>query len=141
MHAPPSGHRLLPHTSDVIVEAWAPTRDACLREAVRGLVDVFADVNGVVSSASVAVSLPPASGEDLLVALLEEVLYLLDADDVVPVDAALLGGADGGLQVTFLIVPTAAVEQQGAVPKAITHHGLEFGPEPGLWRCRVTVDV
>jgi SHS2 domain-containing protein len=139
--APSSGHRLLPHTADVIVEAWAPTRDACLRQAVRGLVDVFADVDGVAPSASVAVSFAPDSGEELLVALLEEVLYLLDAEDVVPVDAALTEGADGGLHGVLLVAPTTAVPQQGAIPKAIARHGLELGQQSGRWRCKVTVDV
>ena len=38
------GHRTVPHTADLRVEAWAPTREACLAEAVRGLVDRFAVV-------------------------------------------------------------------------------------------------
>jgi SHS2 domain-containing protein len=51
------GYRLLPHTADVVVQAWAPTRAACLAEAVRGLVAVFADTAGVVASRSVAFTL------------------------------------------------------------------------------------
>ena len=38
------GHRTVPHTADLRVEAWAPTREECLAEAVRGLVDSFAVV-------------------------------------------------------------------------------------------------
>src|SRR6266542_3957545 len=37
---PASGYRMLPHTADVVVEAWAPTKPACLAKAVRGLVAV-----------------------------------------------------------------------------------------------------
>ena len=51
------GYRLLPHTADVVVEAWAPTRMACLAEVVRGLVAVFADITGVVASRSAAFTL------------------------------------------------------------------------------------
>jgi SHS2 domain-containing protein len=139
--APLSGHRLLPHTADVIVEAWGPTRDACLREAIQGLVEVFADVDGVVASARLPLTLPPEEGEDLLVALLEEVLYLLDTEDVVPVDATITEIAGGGLHGEFLVAPTGAVAQQGSIPKAIAHHGLEFRQQAGRWRCRVTIDV
>ena len=38
------GHRTVPHTADLRIEAWAPTREECLAEAVRGLVDSFAVV-------------------------------------------------------------------------------------------------
>lgn len=141
MAAPPSGHRLLPHTADVIVEAWGPTRDACLRQAVQGLVEAFAGIDGVVPSARVPLTLPPQEGEELLVALLEEVLYLLDVEDVVPVDAVISGAVGGGIQGEFLVAPTVAVHQQGSVPKAIAHHGLELRQQAGQWRCRVTVDV
>lgn len=136
-----SGHRLLPHTADVIVEAWGPTRDACLRHAVLGLVETFADVHEVTASASVPLAFPPDSGENLVVALLEEVLYLLDAGNQVPVDVTIAAAADGGLHGEFLVVPATAVDQHGAVPKAITHYGLELGQNAGTWRCRVTVDV
>jgi SHS2 domain-containing protein len=31
----PAGLRLLPHTADVIVAAWAPTATGCIEQAVR----------------------------------------------------------------------------------------------------------
>jgi SHS2 domain-containing protein len=136
-----SGHRLLPHTADLIVEAWAPTRELCLREAVRGLVEAFADVRGVAAGGAIPIALPPDDDSSLLLGLLDEVLYLLDADDVVPVDVAIERTADGGLRGAFLVASTAAVAQQGAVPKAIAHHGLHLGHDAVGWRCRVTVDV
>jgi SHS2 domain-containing protein len=136
-----SGHRLLPHTADVIVEAWGSTRDTCLRQAVLGLVEMFADVDGVAPSDNVPLSFPRAPAEELLVALLAEVLYLLDAEDRLPVDVTLTSAVDGGLSGAFHVVSTVAVAQCGAVPKAITHHGLEMGQNAATWHCRVTVDV
>lgn len=141
MDAPSSGYQLRPHTADVIVEAWGPTRAACLRQAVRGLVGTFADVDGVKPAATVRLGFPPDGGEELLVALLEEVLYLLDTDDAVPVDATITEAGDGGLHGEFLVAPASDVHPVGAVPKAITRHGLELGERDGRWRCRVTVDV
>ena len=35
----------MPHTANVRIEAWAPTREECIAEAVRGLVDGFADTS------------------------------------------------------------------------------------------------
>lgn len=132
---------MLPHTADVIVEAWGPTRDGCLRQAVMGLVEIFADVDDVAASASVPLSFPQAPAEELLVALLEEVLYLLDAENQVPVDVTITSAADGGLDGAFHVASAAALEQRGAVPKAITRHGLDLGQNAAAWRCRATVDV
>ena len=136
-----AGHRLMPHTADVIVEAWGPTRDACLRQAVLGFVGMFADVGDAKASDRVPLSFPPDSGEDLVVVLLEEVLYLLDAEDRVPVDVTISATADGGLEGVFHVVPATAVGQHGAVPKAVTRHGLQLCQHADAWSCRATVDV
>jgi SHS2 domain-containing protein len=124
-----------------MVQAWAPDRSTCLREAVRGLVEVFADVAGVAPSGTVAIERGPAGGEDLLLDLLDEVLYLLDADDVVTIDADLADLADGGLHGALHVAPSTAVTQHGAVPKAIARHALVRQTQDGHWHCRVTVDV
>lgn len=39
-----SGHRSVPHTADLRIEAWAPTRDGCIRQAVLGTVESFLDL-------------------------------------------------------------------------------------------------
>jgi SHS2 domain-containing protein len=138
---PAVGYRLLPHTADVVVEAWAPTRAACLAEAVRGLVAVFADTAGVVASRSVAFTLGPAADEELLVRLLEEVIYLVEVDGVVPVDVRVELTPDGGLRGRLDVAPLAPAMVIGPAPKAVAWHELSLVPEGGGWRCRVTVDV
>jgi SHS2 domain-containing protein len=40
------GHWTMPHPADLRIEAWGPTREDCLAEAVLGLVDSFAVVAG-----------------------------------------------------------------------------------------------
>jgi SHS2 domain-containing protein len=40
------GHRKALHPADLRIEAWGPTREECIAEAVRGLVDSFAIVAG-----------------------------------------------------------------------------------------------
>jgi Archease protein family (MTH1598/TM1083) len=62
------GHRTRAHTGDVIVEAWGPTREACLEEAALGLVGAFADVSGLAPSGRVGLTLSPADVEETLVA-------------------------------------------------------------------------
>jgi SHS2 domain-containing protein len=43
-----SGHRSVPHTADLRIEAWAPTRDGCIRQAVLGTVASFLASNPLV---------------------------------------------------------------------------------------------
>lgn len=135
------GFRALDHTADTAFEAWGPTRAACFAEAVRALVDSFADTTDAEPRGEHRISLEPADDEDLLVGLLDEVIYLLDTRGAVPVGGRIRDRDDGGLTGYLDLADTGDVRPGGAVPKAITYHGLEVTGAPDGWRCRVTVDV
>ncbi len=139
--ARPSGHRFLAHTADTAFEAWGPKRAACYAEAVRALVASFADVSHAELVDRSRVELPSAADEDLLVDLLEEVIYLLDAHGLVPVRAELHDTEDGGLRGQLELTEVTSVQPSGAVPKAVTYHELEVETDATGWRCHVTVDV
>lgn len=130
------GHRSVAHTADVIVEAWGPDRAACLEEAVLGTVATFVGADRRDPSAWHDVAVTGAD-EDVLVDLLGEVIYLLDARDEVVVAVAV---AEAGARLGT--VPVGTVEVHGAIPKAVTYHRLRIGPDDaGTWRCAVTLDV
>ena len=134
----------MPHTADVILQAWAPTRRGCLREAVLALVDSFAAPPAAASPAAgrtVTFSVAPAADDEQLVAVLVEALYAIDALGAVPVDVTLRPTPDGGLDGVFTTVPADAVEVVGAIPKAVAYSDLMLAQTGGLWRCRFTVDV
>jgi SHS2 domain-containing protein len=136
------GHRILPHTADLILEAWGPTRTACMEEEVLALVESFADTSAADTADPVAISLDRARDDDLLVGLLEEVLYLVEVLGVVPSVAAVTERDDGGLGGFFDVVRITEVEAVGAAPKAVARGDLQFGCDAeGRWSCRVTVDV
>jgi SHS2 domain-containing protein len=138
---PASGYRLLPHTADVMISAWAPTVEGCLARAVRGLVSCFADVAQLRPKHMVAFACAPASESELLVELLDEAIYVVDALDVVPVQVGVARTEDGGLVGEFGVVARADVTVVGPAPKAVTRHGLRFEQEDSIWRCQVVVDV
>ncbi|MEV1001432.1 archease [Nonomuraea sp. NPDC050202] len=161
------GHRAVPHTADIALEAWAGGREECLAEAVRALVESFADLStapapdddvgfpapghdgGEASGDGEAAADDPVpggggvpgggqgDGAGMLIALLEEVIYQVEVHGRVVVDVR--PGQEGGLRLAT--VPAEAVEQVGAMPKAVTTHGLRFGREDGEWRARAVVDV
>jgi SHS2 domain-containing protein len=138
---PMSGHRMLPHTADVIVEAWAPSRSGCLEELVRGLVDTFADIAGVGATREIPLEIGAADDADVVIGLLDDVCYLLDADGLVVIDVALEEEEDGNFDGTFFVAPVGAVVSIGAAPKGISRSDLEFTRVDARWRARVLVDV
>ncbi|MER5910414.1 archease [Streptomyces sp. NPDC001982] len=136
----PRGHRSLPHTGDLRVEAWAPTREECIVEAVRGMVGSFADLPA--AAFGVPRECVVSAGDDgrLLVAVLEEVIYRMDAADELPVDVAVTP-EPGGVRVRFTMTDSSTATQTGAVPKAVALHGLKLARNSHGWACRVTLDV
>ncbi|MFI6825025.1 archease [Micromonospora sp. NPDC050187] len=138
---PARGHRRVPHTADVRVEAWAPTREGCLAEAVAAVVESFADVGGAAPTGTAGFDVPAGRDEDLLVGLLDEVVFRLETEGTLPVAAEVADTGDGGLRVRWRTVGTDTVELVGAVPKAVSLHGLRFDRDPTGWSCAVTLDV
>jgi SHS2 domain-containing protein len=135
-----TGHGSVPHTADVRIEAWAPTRERCVAEAVAGMVDTFADVSGIAPTGTADLRVERESDEDLLVAVLDEVIYLLDTRDLLPV-ATEVTAVGVGLAVRFATAGIEGVPVVGAVPKAVSLHELRLERRSGGWWCAVTLDV
>ena len=136
------GHRKALHPADLRIQAWGATREECLAEAVHGLVDSFAIIAGRPAHARTERHLTARSDEDLLVALINEVIYFLDVDGEIPLSVAVQPAPDGGVVVFLVLVRAADAEIIGAMPKAVSSRDLRCAPDPGgRWTCAVTVDV
>ncbi|MFD8478131.1 archease [Kitasatospora sp. NPDC059673] len=133
------------HTADMRVEAWAPTAEDCIAEAVGGVVEGFADISAARSAGERGCEVTAEKDEDLLVSVLEEVIYRLEVHGELPLGAALgaiRDTADGrAVSVRFTMVDADTAELVGAVPKAVSLHGLHLDGGPGGWTCQVTLDV
>lgn len=138
--APRSGHRVVPHTADLLLEAWGSSREACLAEAVRALAATFVDARRAPTT-EVPFTIGPDTDDELLVRLLDEVVYLVDARGVVPVDAAVEPVEGGVISGTFAVADVGDVEVVGVPPKAIAHHAVVLEQRGDHWFARVTVDV
>jgi hypothetical protein len=76
-----------------------------------------------------------------LVAIIDEVIYRLDAESQVPVSVAVRRAPDGGVVVFFTLVPVAEAEITGAIPKAASLHDLRCAPDAARrWSCAVAVE-
>jgi protein archease len=135
-----SGHRGLPHTADLRIEAWAPTRAGCIRQAVLGAVTSFLDMSSAQPNRTHVCRLAAACDDDLLVAVLDEVIYLVDTTCEAPVDLE-VNDTDGGVDVSFAMADAGTLPQVGAVPKAVSLNDLRFSHGHRGWRCLVTLDV
>jgi protein archease len=135
-----SGHRSVPHTADLRIEAWAPTRDGCIRQAVLGTVESFLDTSMACAKRTRRCRLTADRDDDLLVAVLEDVIYLLDTAGEAPVDLD-VDDMDGSINVTFAMTDATTLPQIGAVPKAVSLNELHFSHGQAGWRCAVTLDV
>jgi SHS2 domain-containing protein len=134
------GHASRAHTADEILEAWGPTREACLEEAALALVDTVAAVGDIGWSWHHEAELT-GSDQELLVALLEEVIYHLDADGAAPVRVRVQPHA-GGVVVHMWLTPLDRATAMGAAPKGVSYSQLTIHEEDdGRWRCTVTIDV
>lgn len=135
------GHRIVPHTADLIVEAWARTRAACLEEAGVALVEAFCDTADVSATDSVPVMVDATADLDLLAELLEEIVYLAEVTGVVPVTLSLSDTEDGGVAGFFEVAPVGEVEVTGAIPKGVSYGDLCLTVDDGRWFCHAVVDV
>ncbi|NMH97633.1 archease [Pseudonocardia acidicola] len=147
MSSPPAGgaegrrgHRSLPHTADLRLQAWAPSREECVTEAVRALVAAFADVTGRAPQRTALAEIHASTDEDALLSALEETIFLLDTDGAVPVSVRAEPTASG-LRLHLGLVPLADVEIIGPAPKAVTMHRLRLGHDRAGWSCEATVDI
>lgn len=136
----PAGHRSVPHTADLRVQAWGPTREQCFAEAVRAVSESFVDLTGATGTGRRSAVIRADKDEDLLVALLDELVYGLDTTGVVPVDVDLTA-VPGGLEADFRDAAVDSLPLVGATPKAVTLHELACARSPAGWSCTVTLDV
>jgi len=138
-----AGHRTVPHTADLRIEAWAGSCHECIAESLRGLVDSVADVRGAEVTWTAERDLTGASPADLLASAVEEVIYILDTAGQFPVSVQVRpAGSGAGIIVTLKLASAGDVEFIGAAPKAVSFSGLTCEPDAaGCWSAAMTVDV
>jgi SHS2 domain-containing protein len=130
----------VPHTADVILEAWGPDLAACCEQALAALTDLYVEA-GAAAVEERTVHLDPGPAEALLLGALEEVIFTLDTAAVVPVRTGVRAAADGGLDLVLALADPQDVVATGAVPKAISRAELDVDVGPARVRCRFLVDV
>ncbi|MEV1173279.1 archease [Nonomuraea sp. NPDC049784] len=135
-----AGHRTLPHTADTRIQAWAPTTGECIAQAVLAMVDSFLGLRGAAASSEYDLRAEPGEPQDQLVAVLDEVIYLMDTTGQIPINVT-TQQEENRLSLHLTMTDLSTVPQTGAVPKAVALHQLTFEHRAGQWTCTVTLDV
>jgi SHS2 domain-containing protein len=141
MIGPRRGHRTLPHTADVIIEAWGPDFPSCCEEAVSALLGLCIGGPSATVNDRHGFIVTGGQADTMLLELLDEVLFVLDTEPAVPVRASVRSGPGGGLEVELALAERDTIEPVGAVPKAVSWSGLAVNDVEGGVRCSFLVDV
>jgi len=135
------GYRTVPHTADLRIEAWADSRDECVAEALRGLIASFADISDVQPARVLERPITASSDADLLASAADEVIYILDVEGEIPVSVQ-VRPAGASIVAVLALAQAEVAEITGAVPKAVSFHGLSCEPDAtGRWSASMTIDV
>ncbi len=131
----------MPHTADVLVEAWGSDFGACCEEAVAGLVGTCLDSSGADIVEERVLFIAPASLDSMLLEVLDAVIFVLDTAVTPPIGALTQQLGDAGLEVRLLLASRDATESIGSAPKAISRSELSVESGPDEVRCVFLVDV
>jgi SHS2 domain-containing protein len=142
VHGGSAGFELFAVTADVGIRAWGPTLEAVFQEAARGLFGLMVEAGTVECREWVCVSAAAGDRETLLVAWLNELLFLSEARRFVAGDWRIRSLGDTAVEAEVGGEPAdpARHVRLGHV-KAATYHDLAVRRTETGWEARVIVDV
>lgn len=114
---------------------------ACWEEAVAALLDTCVDVSTAPVVERLRFAIEPAAADEMLLELLDHVVFVLDTSDAVPARVTVDIAADERAHVVLDLVDRSQVESAGAVPKAISRSELRAETDTTGARCSFLVDV
>ncbi len=137
-----SGFEIFAVTADKGIRAWAPDPPGLFRAAALGLWSLMVDPGGVRPLCTERVAVQAGDREVLLVAWLNELLYLHEVRGFAGADAAVQLAGETGLEASLWGEPVDPQRHRmvGHV-KAVTYHGLRIERGPRGWQAEVVVDV
>ena len=134
------GHEVLEHTADVGIRARGSTLEEAFGAAAEGLAGLMgAWFPGEGHERSI--QLQAADRPALLVAWMDELLYLHESEDVVFGGFDVSGVTDRRLRATGLVAPRGSRELEDVGIKAATYHRLRVEADDDGWMAQVYLDV
>lgn len=138
----PVRHGTLEHTADLGLWVWAPSLPELLAGAVRALGGLT--VPGPPPPAALwrPLELEAPDLPSLLVDLLNEAVYALDAEGLLALDLEVAELGETRLRGRLALAPLEPGRQgRGEPVKAVTYHQAQVRPDKGGWYGQVILDV
>ncbi|MET7991839.1 archease [Amycolatopsis sp. NPDC005232] len=129
------------HAADLRIEAWGPTREACLTEAVRALVESFARTRLHRGSAAWSFEVCGPTDGSVLVALLDKVILMMRTRSLIPVTAEGIVVDGSTVRLRCQMTDLGAVIPTGAIPKAVSRREVRCERTERGWWCAARIDV
>jgi len=140
-----AGHGFAEHTADCACEVWAPTFAGLLAEAGRAFTDAITPIEGVEAREEHRLAVAAGAPDELLVAWLEELLYLFETTDVLVCGAKVrVDEAGGELRLTATVAGEPFDGERHPLRtliKGVTYHDLTVEERSDGWRARVLFDI
>ncbi|TMI90098.1 MAG: archease [Bacillati bacterium ANGP1] len=130
------------HTADVGLVIRGRTLEELFANAADALVDLTIDPAGLEEKIHKTITVSAADLEALLVAWLNELLYVLDADGFLPRRVRIANLNDTALTAELTgdtVDPNRHTVRR--LVKAATYHGLSLSRTNGLWEARMILDL
>ncbi len=136
------GFELFAVTADHGIHAWAPDPSELFRQAALGLWSLIVAPRNVRRERRVPVTVEADDRESLLVAWLNELLFVHEVDAFAACDATIAAWTETRVQAEIWgeALDPGRHEVVGHV-KAATYHGLRIAVTDGRWDAWVVVDV
>ncbi|HSB80315.1 MAG TPA: archease [Candidatus Methylomirabilis sp.] len=137
-----NGFEIFPLTADKGIRAWGRDLAGVFVNAARGLWSLMVESGAVRRERMMPVRVEAADRETLLVAWLNEMLYLYEAREFVMADCSILTLTDTALSAELWgeSIDRTRHPMLGHV-KAVTYHLLQVRPTVDGWEGQVVVDV
>ena len=130
------------HTADKGMIVRAGRLEELFAGAAVGMFATMYDLDGLAPDRERSVSVTGSDRESLLVAWLQELIFLFEVEDEIYINASIQALTDTSLQA--LVRGRALgpdVRQIGAAVKAVTYHGLSLRQASDGWEATLLFDV
>ncbi len=135
-------YEYIDHTADLGFKAWGTTKEALFVHAAEALFGIMASVEAIEPEREKVVEVHASALDDLLVSWLNELVFLFDAEGLLPGQFVIEDMKDDSLRARVWGEPVDP-DRHGIKTgvKAATYHKLYVEKRDGLWECRVFLDL
>jgi len=134
-------YRELPHTADTAIEVDGESIAGLFANAAFAMFDLMVDLDALSPVLERVVAVSADSVDEVLVALLSELIALSEIEGFVPCRFKASHASETGVELTMGVAPAAHAALRGPPVKAVTYHELLVEELSSGWRAHLVFDV